>query len=152
MQGFGLEAVGVLGDDGVGVEDGADALDADGGLGDGVGGGGEVLDGLEELGEVGEVDGEFADGHGAGEDERRSAPEHDGGADRDGNGDDRREERLDAAGLERRADGGLADIVEELFFCLLLAEGFDDLHRFEALLDYGDDLRSALCGLRGSPS
>ena len=52
-----------LRDDVVGIENCADAFDANGSLGDGVRGGGEILDGLEELGEIGEVDGEFADGH-----------------------------------------------------------------------------------------
>ena len=136
-QGFGLEAVGIFGDDGVGVEDGTDALGTNCSLGDGVGRGGEILDGLEELREVGEVDGEFADGHCAGQDKRRSAPEHDCGAERDCNVHDRRKERLDAAGLEGCAYCCFADIVEELFFYLFLTEGFDYLDGFEILLGYG---------------
>ena len=110
------------------------------------------LTGLKNFAEVGEVDGEFADGHGVGEDKDGAAPEHDGSADGDGDVDDGREKRLDAAGLERGADGGLADVVEEIFFGLLLAEGFDDLHGFEALLGDGDDLALLFADLVGGRS
>ena len=47
-------------------------------------------------------------GHRAGDDQRGAAPEHEGGAERDDDRDDGREQRLDAAGLERRVTVGLA--------------------------------------------
>ena len=47
VEGFGLEAVGVVRKNEIGVEDGADTLDAYGGLGDSVGCGGEIFDGLD---------------------------------------------------------------------------------------------------------
>ena len=53
------------------------------------------------------------------------------------------------AGFESRAYGRLADVVEKVFFCLLLAEGFDDLHGLQALLGHGDDLALLLADLVG---
>ena len=134
-----LETIRALRDDGVGVEDGADALGAHRSLRNGIRRSGEILNGLEELRQVSEVDRQLSYSHRACEDERRPAPEHDGRAKCNGNVDDRRKKRLDAACLESRAYRRLADIVQKLFFHSLLTESFDHLDRFEILLGYREN-------------
>ena len=64
----------------------------------------EVLHRLEELRQVREEHGQRAGGHRAGEDQRRAAPQHEPGAQRDDDRHHRREQRLDLARLERRVD------------------------------------------------
>ena len=140
VQGDGLETVGIVGDDGVGVEDFADALDAYGNLGDGVGGGGEIFYGLEEFGEIGEIDGEFADGHGVGD--NQAAPRQSTMAVQIATvmlttGES---SALMLRALSAAVTVASLTIIEQVFFRLLLAEGFDDLHGFEPLLGDGDDL------------
>ena len=86
---FGLQRIGLLGGDTVGIEDSANAFGANGGLGDGVGASGKVFDRLEELGEICKVDGKLANGHRVSEDKSRPTPKDDGGAEGDGDGNNR---------------------------------------------------------------
>src|SRR5580698_1901975 len=125
-----LDGIFAFGNNVVGVEDGANAIDANGGLGDGISGGGQVFYRLEKFGEVSEIDGESADGHAAGENQVRAAPENDGRAKSDGDRYHRREQRFYFAGGQSCIDGSEADGRELSFFGLLPLNGFDDLHGF----------------------
>ena len=57
------DRVGALGNDVIGVENGANTIDPDGSLGNGVGGGGQVFHRLEELAQVRQVNGKSTDRH-----------------------------------------------------------------------------------------
>ena len=74
-----LDGVGLLRNDRVGVEDCANAIHANRGLRNRIGGSGKVLDRLEELAQVRQINRERADRHRSGEDERGPAPQHHGG-------------------------------------------------------------------------
>ena len=85
----------------VDIEDGLDPFEPDVCLRDGIRHLRQILDGLEESGEIREKHGQGTDGHRAGEGESRSSPEDDRRAQRDDDGDDRRKQRLHAPRAQR---------------------------------------------------
>ena len=149
LDGRGFDRVGLLGNDVVGIEDGANAVDADRSLRNGVGGGGQVFHRLEELAEVRQVHGQRADRHRSGQDQGRAAPQHDGRAQRDRNGHHRREHRLDSPRGQSGVHRGMADVGQIRLLHVLAAEGLHHLHGFQTLLHHGDDLALLLADLVG---
>ena len=116
---------------------GLDTLQRDRGLRHRAGHAGEVLHGLEELLQVGEVDRQRAGRHRARNDQRGALPEHDGRADRHHDTDHGRHQRFDLACAKRRRDSRAACGLQMRDLDILAAERLGHADRTQSVLNDG---------------
>ena len=119
-------------------------------LRDGVGGGRQVLHRLKKLAQVGQIDGQRANGHRVPQDKRRAPPQNNRSTKRDvmvtiG-------ESIDFTLRAFNAAATVAWLTSASACCSMscASEGLHHLHRLQSLLHHGDDVRLLLAHFVGS--
>jgi len=84
----------------------------------------EIFYRLEELRKIGEINRKRTSRHGPGDDQSRSSPQHDSGADRDHDTNHRRQQRLHLASFKSSFDCGVTCSLEMREFEVLSSKCF----------------------------